>query len=81
MPQMWYTRWTSWMCALRNLNTGCFFYWSALKNAKCQITCKSLQKSSKCQKGLALSHFKDGPVKKTPCIFPTLSNISMISTG
>ena len=38
---------------------GVFFDWSTLKMTKCQITCKSLQKSSKCQRGLALSHFKD----------------------
>ena len=28
---------------------GGFFNWSAQKMTKCQITCKSLQKSSKCQ--------------------------------
>ena len=28
---------------------GGFFDWSALKMTKCQIPCKSLQKSSKCQ--------------------------------
>ena len=36
-PQMW------------RILQGVFFNWSALKMTKCQITCKSLQKSSKCQ--------------------------------
>ena len=41
---------------------------------KCQITYKSLQKVSEFPKGLALSHFKSGPVKKN-----TLYACSLIS--
>ena len=37
---------------------GVFFDWSAQKNVKkCQITCKSLQKSSKYQNLLRVWHF------------------------
>ena len=35
---------------------GGFFNWSALKMTKCQITCKSLPKSSKCQNFLRVWH-------------------------
>ena len=35
---------------------GGFFNWSALKMTKCQFTCKSLQKSSKCQNFLRVWH-------------------------
>ena len=35
---------------------GGFFNWSALKMTKCQITCKFLQKSSKCQNFLRVWH-------------------------
>ena len=51
---------------------GGFFNWSALKMTKCQITCKSLQKSSKCQNFLRVWHlviFRADQWKKPPCIF------------
>ena len=35
--------------SLLAIGSMCFFYWSALKMTQCQITCKSLQKGSKCQ--------------------------------
>ena len=38
---------------------------------KCQITCKSLQKSSKCQNFLRVWHlviFREDQLKKPPCI-------------
>ena len=47
---------------------GGFFNWSALKMIKCQITCKSLQKSSKCQNFLRVWHlviFRADQLKKT----------------
>ena len=47
---------------------GGFFNWSALKMTKCQFTCKSLQKISKCQNFLRVWYlviFLGGPVKKT----------------
>ena len=50
---------------------GGFFNWSALKMTKCQITCKSLQKSSKCQNFLRvwdLVIFRADQLKKPPCI-------------
>ena len=50
---------------------GVFFNWSALKMTKCQITCKSLQKSSKCQNFLRVWHlviFRADQLKKPPCI-------------
>ena len=53
---------------------GGFFNWSALKMTKCQITCKSLQKSSKCQIFLRVWHlviFRADQLKKPPCIFLT----------
>ena len=46
---------------------------------KCQITCKSLQKSSKCQNFLRVWHlviFRADQLKKPPCIFDT--RISLI---
>ena len=49
---------------------GGFFNWSALKMTKCQITCKSLQKSSKCQNFLRVWHlviFRADQLKKPPC--------------
>ena len=49
---------------------GGFFNWSAQKMTKCQITCKSLQKSSKCQNFLRvwdLVIFKADQLKKPPC--------------
>ena len=49
-----------------------FFNWSALKMTKCQITCKSLQKSSKCQIFQWVWHlviFRADQLKKPPCIF------------
>ena len=51
---------------------GGFFNWSALKMTKCQITCKSLQKSSKCQNFLRVWHlviFRADQLKKPPCIY------------
>ena len=53
----------------QNLQGG-FFNWSALKMTKCQITCKSLQKSSKCQNFLRVWHiviFRADQLKKPPC--------------
>ena len=53
------------------IHTGWFFNWSALKMTKCQITCKSLQKSSKCQNFLRVWHlviFRADQLKKPPCI-------------
>ena len=50
---------------------GGFFNWSALKMTKCQITCKSLQKSSKCQNFLRVWNlviFRADQLKKPPCI-------------
>ena len=50
---------------------GGFFNWSALKMTKCQITFKSLQKSSKCQNFLRVWHlviFRADQSKKPPCI-------------
>ena len=49
-----------------------FFNWSAQKMTKCQITCKSLQKSSKCQNFLRvwdLVIFRADQLKKPPCMF------------
>ena len=49
---------------------GGFFNWSALKMTKCQITCKSLQKSSKCQNFLRVWHLvilRADQLKKPPC--------------
>ena len=49
---------------------GGFFNWSALKMTKCQITCKSLQKSSKCQIFQWVRHlviFRADQLKKPPC--------------
>ena len=49
---------------------GGFFNWSALKMTKCQITCKSLQKSSKCQIFQRVWHlviFRADHLKKPPC--------------
>ena len=54
----------------KNIQGG-FFNWSTLKMTKCQITCKSLQKSSKCQKFLRVWHlviFWADQLKKPPCI-------------
>ena len=51
---------------------GVFFDWSAPKMTKCQITCKSLQKSSKCQNFLRVCHlviFRADQLKKPPCIW------------
>ena len=51
---------------------GGFFNWSAQKMTKCQITCKSLQKSSKCQNFLRvwdLVIFRADQLKKPPCIY------------
>ena len=48
-----------------------FFNWSALKMTKCQITCKSLQKSSKCQNFQRVWHlviFRADQLKKPPCM-------------
>ena len=48
---------------------GGFFNWSALKMTKCQITCKSLQKSSKCQNFLRVWHlviFRADQLKNHP---------------
>ena len=50
---------------------GGFFNWSALKMTKCQFTCKSLQKSSKCQNFLRVWHlviFRADQLKKPPCM-------------
>ena len=50
---------------------GGFFNWSALKMTKCQITCKSLQKSSKCQNFQRVWHlviFRADQLKKPPGI-------------
>ena len=55
--------------AKKNLQGG-FFNWSAQKMTKCQITCKSLQKSSKCQNFLRvwdLVIFRADQLKKPPC--------------
>ena len=55
---------------------GGFFNWSALK--MCQITCKSLQKSSKSQNFLRVWHlviFRADQLKKTPCIKINKMNI------
>ena len=49
---------------------GGFFNWSAQKMTKCQITCKSLQKSSKCQNFQRVWHlviFWADQLKKPPC--------------
>ena len=59
---------------------GGFFNWSALKMTKCQITCKSLQKSSKCQNFLRVWHlviFRADQLKKPPCMCITLVNWSI----
>ena len=57
---------------------GGFFNWSAQKMTKCQITCKSLQKSSKCQNFLRVWHlviFRADQLKKPPCILGQQRNI------
>ena len=54
-----------------HLIQGGFFNWSALKMTKCQITCKSLKKSFKCQNFLRVWHlviFRADQLKKPPCI-------------
>ena len=58
---------------------GGFFNWSALKMTKCQITCKSLQKSSKCQNFLRVWHlviFRADQLKKPPCINRVMENVA-----
>ena len=54
-------------------HTGCFFLLVHPKKlTKCQITCKSLQKSYKCQNFLRVWHlviFRADQLKKPPCMF------------
>ena len=60
---------------------GGFFNWSALKMTKCQITCKSLQKSSKCQNFLRVWHlviFRADQLKKPPCIYICIVRIYIV---
>ena len=62
-----------WSTKAEMIIQGGFFNWSALKMTKCQITCKSLQKSSKCQNFLRVWHlviFRADQLKKPPCIIP-----------
>ena len=64
--------WTKHLQEMASLIQGGFFNWSALKMTKCQITCKSLQKSSKCQSFLRVWHlviFRADQLKKPPCIY------------
>ena len=63
---------------------GGFFNWSALKMTKCQITCKSLQKSSKCQNFQRVWHlviFRADQLKKPPCRFRQTKKSQLTEDG
>ena len=58
-------------CKIRFIYRVVFLTGPPKKMTKCQITCKSLQKSSKCQNFLRVWHiviFRADQLKKPPCI-------------
>ena len=65
------------MISINHIQGG-FFNWSAQKMTKCQITCKSLQKSSKCQNFLRVWHFILGRTsqKKHPVYKSVIGNMT-----
>ena len=71
-----------WKYLLCSIVQGGFFNWSALKMTKCQITCKSLQKSSKCQNFLRVWHlviFRADQLKKPPCMIMLEDVFSLVN--
>ena len=66
-----YVEWRSQLVSMSSKYRVVFLTGPPLKMTKCQITCKSLQKSSKCQNFLRVSHlviFRADQSKRPPCM-------------